>query len=128
MLHTVVGQSCNINHSRHFVPQPIRTLMDEPIWIGMIVVLMLLFLFGILFLTRRRCSRHFKCCEDTNSILKKQAGTYWPNEEQEISQKSYRKVVEIVTSNTQVHDCSLSWLGTCNSIKSMEVKLDLLPK
>jgi hypothetical protein len=36
-----------------------------------------------------------------------------------IHSKSNRKIVErdkIDTPNTQIHDCSLFWLGTCNSI------------
>ena len=33
--------------------------------------------------------------------------------------------IKIDTSNTQIHDRSLSWLGTCTSIKSIRVKLVL---
>ena len=42
--------------------------------------------------------------------------------------KSNRKIVdkdEIDTPNTQIHDGSLHWLGTCTSIKSGGVNLVL---
>jgi len=40
--------------------------------------------------------------------------------------KSIRKIVEtckIITSNTHIYDCSLSWLGTYTSINSGRVML-----
>ncbi|XP_052063100.1 uncharacterized protein LOC127702837 [Mytilus californianus] len=66
-------RNCSFYEKPLISTQSKRTLMDEPIWIGMITVLILLILFGLLLLTRRRCSRYFKCCEDTDEILKKQA-------------------------------------------------------
>ncbi|CAC5357383.1 unnamed protein product [Mytilus coruscus] len=67
------GRNCSFFEKPLISTQSKRTLMDEPIWIGMITVLILLILFGLLLLARRRCSRYFKCCEDTDEILKKQA-------------------------------------------------------
>ncbi|XP_035827422.1 uncharacterized protein LOC106012669 [Aplysia californica] len=38
-------------------------LLKEPIWIGLIVILSVLLLFGILYVIRRKCGKHFTCCQ-----------------------------------------------------------------
>lgn len=38
------------------------TLLNEPIWIGMIVVLSLAFAFTSMFVVRRSCEKNLKCC------------------------------------------------------------------
>ncbi|XP_060081091.1 uncharacterized protein LOC132560445 [Ylistrum balloti] len=49
-------------------------LLNEPIWIGMIVVLNLVFAFTSMFIVRRRCEKKFKCCKETKSSEDNKAG------------------------------------------------------
>ncbi|OWF34746.1 Protocadherin Fat 3 [Mizuhopecten yessoensis] len=42
-------------------------LLNEPIWIGMIVVLNLVFAFTSMFIVRRRCEKKLNCCKETKS-------------------------------------------------------------
>ncbi|XP_071089298.1 uncharacterized protein [Haliotis cracherodii] len=40
-----------------------QRLLGEPIWIGLIVILSVLLAFGIFYVIRRKCGKHFTCCD-----------------------------------------------------------------
>ncbi|XP_070178274.1 uncharacterized protein [Littorina saxatilis] len=59
-----IGAYCNITSTSHPLNKTIgELLLGEPIWIGLIVILSVLFLFGVLCLVRRRCAKRFACCQ-----------------------------------------------------------------
>ncbi|XP_033754450.1 uncharacterized protein LOC117337534 [Pecten maximus] len=55
-------------------------LLNEPIWIGMIVVLNLIFAFMSMFIVRRRCEKKLKCCKEIKSTENDKSGRGGLNE------------------------------------------------
>ncbi|XP_062579282.1 uncharacterized protein LOC134241237 [Saccostrea cucullata] len=47
-----------------------QKLLKEPIWIGMIVVFILLIIFGISYIIKKKCAKYLICCKDTKDILR----------------------------------------------------------
>ncbi|XP_069113484.1 uncharacterized protein [Argopecten irradians] len=63
-----IGESCSVKKP---LPRVVTTtgekLLNEPIWIGMIVVLNLIFAFTSMFIVRRRCEKKLKCCKESKA-------------------------------------------------------------
>ena len=57
------GPFCNVTVD-HVLNMTIgQRLLGEPIWIGLIVILSVLLLFGILCVVRRKCAKRYACCQ-----------------------------------------------------------------
>lgn len=51
-----------------------QKLLKEPIWIGMVVVFILLIIFGICYVIKKRCAKYTVCCKDMKAILREREG------------------------------------------------------
>lgn len=53
-----------------------QKLLKEPIWIGMVVVFILLIIFGICYVIKKKCAKYTVCCKDMKAILREREGMY----------------------------------------------------